>query len=507
MSDLNFLKKVGKGAGILFIGIILSKLFTYAFRAVVARYFGAADYGLLILAMAIVSFIALVMVFGLPQGLLRYIAYDIGRGNRKAIAPMVGSVLWLVLSVSFVLGVALWVFAEEVSVGLFHKPELVLFLRISAVLAPLLVVYNVFDNVLQAFQSAKALVVSRNFADPLSKVVILLVLASLGFGVWIAPFSYVFGIIVSVAIMVYYVGKQISLKDMLLRPARLSRELVSYSLPLMFTNLSLMIFSWADVIVLGMFVSSEGVGIYDAASVTSRLLSIVPLAFSTMFMPAITEVYAKNKWQVISLYNHVTKWVLLLLLPMLFFLAMFSRTMLGFFFGSEFGVGAASLVVLLVGQLFWGWGLLAANILAMLERTKLIFFNSALAAIMNIVLNFVLIPRMGILGAAIATAFSLFVMTVLNLVEVAVIMKARPLDLYLAKVLFAVAVPVALLVVIFRGFIIDIPLVYALVVGALFSLVYFALLFVTKSFDFEDMEIFRSALRKYAPMKFEEKTE
>lgn len=501
MENLGFFKKVGKGAGILFVGIILSKLFTYAFRAIVARHFGAANYGLLILAIAIVSFVALVIVLGLPQGLLRYIAYYLGKNDRQVIAPMIGSVIKVIFPASLFFGLVMFLFASEISTFIFHKPELVLFLRISSVLAPFLVLYNIFDNVLQAFQDAKALVISRNFADPLLKLVVLGLLVLFGFGVWGAAFAYVFGIVFSVVVMIYYIRRQVSIRAIFFRPGKLSSELVSYSLPLMFTNFSLMIFSWADVIILGVFLSSTFVGIYDAASVTSRLLSVVPLAFSTIFMPAITEVYAKNKSFVIALYNHVAKWVLLLLLPMLFFLAMFSDTMLESFFGSEFGAGAVSLVILLVGQLFWGWGLLASNMLAMMERTKLIFFNSALAAVMNIVLNFLLIPRIGILGAAIATALSLFTMAALNLIAVAYIMKAKPLDFYVVKLLFSITVPVIVLVIFFRSFIINLPLVYALGIGFLFSLCYGVLLFVTKSFDSEDVELFKLALRKYGMIK------
>lgn len=502
MKDLNFLKKVGKGAGILLFGILLSKVFAYVFRVIVARSFGASDYGLLILAIAIVSFVASTAVFGLPQGLLRYIAYYLGKGDERVVAPMIGSVLKVVFPISLFFGIVTFVFAGELSTVFFHKPELILFLKITAFLIPLLVLYNVFDYVLQAFQDAKSLVVSRNLADPLAKVTLLSLVVWFGLGVWGAAFAYVGGVAVAVAVMLLFLRKKVkNFSFVFLKPARLDRELVSYSWPLLFTNFSLMIFSWADVIMLGIFVPSASVGVYDAASVTSRLLSIVPLALSTMFMPAVTEVFAKNESHVARLYRHVSKWVLMLLLPMLVFLAVFSRTILGSFFGSEFSAGAVSLIVLLFGQLFWGWSLVSSNILAMLKKTKLVFFLSASAALINIVLNIVLIPRIGILGAAVATSFSLVFVAVLQMFLASRELKTVPFGYDVIKLLVSIAIPVGILVLFFRGFIVDIPLIYAIGIGFLFSLAYLILLFITKSFDSDDKELFDLALKKYNPLK------
>ena len=502
MSEIDFLKKVGKGAGILFMGIILSKLLTYAFRAVVAKSFGAADYGLLMLSVSVVSFVASAIVMGLPQGLLRYVSFYIGKSQKNLIGPIVGAVIKLVLPLSVLFSFVLWVSAGHISVLFFHKPELVPLIRFFAFLVPFLVLYNIFDNVIQAFQDAKALVISRNLADPLAKLSLLVVFVVLGFGFLGAAAAYFSGIVFSVFAMIYFLRKKVpSFIEVFKFRGRLSRELVSYSWPLLFTNFSLLIFSWADVIMLGYFVSSAEVGIYDAASATSRLLSIVPLAFSTMFMPAITEVFAKNRSEVGRLYRHVSKWILLLLFPMLFFIAMFSRPILGAFFSYQFKEGATSLIILSVGQMLWGWGLLSSNILAMLKRTKIIFFTSALAAVLNLVLNIFLIPKLGIAGAAIATAVSLFVMALLNLLIVSKFIRAWPFDRSFIKIALSITFPIIGLIVLFRSFVIELPLVYALGVGLLFSLVYVLLLFITRSLDSEDIEILKVALRKYGVLR------
>ena len=502
MENTVFLRRIAKGAGILFVGIIVSKLLTYAFRAIVARYFGASVYGLLILAIAITSFIASLALLGLPKGLLRYIAYYLGKSNKVIIAPMIGSVMKYVLPLCLLLGVVIFLFARRVSVFFFHKPELTPYLQVASVIVPLFALYSIFDNVLQAFQDAKAFVIARNLVDPLGKLLMLALLISLGVGIWGVTFAYVFGIACSVVAMFFFLkGRMLNFSAVFFRPGQLSKSLVYYSLPLLLADFFSMIMVWTDVIVLGAFVTSSMVGVYDAASVSSRLLSMVPLAFSTIFMPSVTELFARDRMNVGKIYKQVIKWVLITLLPIFMFLAMFSRPMLSIFFGQEFGSGAVSLIILLAGQFFWGVGLFASNILAIAKRTKFIFYNTVLGGFLNLALNLVLIPKFGIVGAAVSTSVSMCFITVLFIVEASYITRAWPFSASILRPVLSIAIPVFALYVIFGKFIIDVSIVYLAIIGAVFCISYLLLLFITKSFDSEDLELFRAAVKKYNPIK------
>lgn len=506
MEDINFLRKVGKGTVILLFGTVLSKFLAYVFRAIVAKHYGASVYGLLVLAIAIASLVASTALLGLDGGLLRYVAYHLGNANKKILVPMISSVVKVVFPISLFLGLATFVFAKEVSTIFFHKPELALFLQIAAFLIPLFGLYSIFDKLLQAFQDAKGLVIARNFVDPLGKVVLLGLFLLLGVGIWGVVFAYVFGVGLSAVVMFFLLRKKMpGFGSIFFRQEKLSRELVSYSLPLLFSSFLIMLLSWIDIIILGIFVDSASVGIYDAASVTSRLTAIVPLALSTMFMPAITEVFAKNHSADYSnigrLYKHISKWGLILLLPASFFLAMFSKTVLTSFFGPEFGAGAISLVMLVTVHMIWGLNLLSSNVLEMFKRTKVILYNCILSAAINLVLNFILIPKMGIVGAAIATSISTLIITLVYVIEASYLIGKSPIDFYILKLLFSIAIPVIALVILFHSFIIEVSLFYAVIIGFVFTLAYFILLFVTRSFDSEDIELFKLALRRYNPIK------
>ena len=91
-------------------------------------------------------------------------------------------------------------------------------------------------------------------------------------------------------------------------------------------------------------------------------------------------------------------------------------------FGSEFN-NSLSLKVLLIGifaQTIFGLG---SSTLTMSGYTLYNLFNVSIALIINIVLNFQLIPSMGILGAAFSTTVSLIILSILRLIENLIILK------------------------------------------------------------------------------------
>ena len=75
------LKVLAKTSMVVFIGVLLSKVFTYAYRILIARYFGPEEYGLFSLAFMILGFFTALSSLGLIEGVLRYL--PIYRGKEQ----------------------------------------------------------------------------------------------------------------------------------------------------------------------------------------------------------------------------------------------------------------------------------------------------------------------------------------------------------------------------------------------------------------------------------------
>jgi O-antigen/teichoic acid export membrane protein len=168
-----------------------------------------------------------------------------------------------------------------------------------------------------------------------------------------------------------------------------------------------------DLIILGFFGTVAEVGIYGAARRLSSLLTFVLTSVNSVLAPKFASLYRRQDTRAMEqLGQFSTKLMVVLTLPpILFFLAAPGWIMQ--VFGEEFRQGATALVILSLGQLV---NVCAGSVCALLlmtghEREMRNFTTLSLLA--NVVLCLVLIPRLGIEGAAIASACSLATLNLL----------------------------------------------------------------------------------------------
>ena len=77
-------------------------------------------------------------------------------------------------------------------------------------------------------------------------------------------------------------------------------KILSYSLPLMLSGILISITTWTDTLMIGHFRQASEVGIYNAALPTAQLIYMIPYVFMVLFLPVLTELYAKGKTEVLE---------------------------------------------------------------------------------------------------------------------------------------------------------------------------------------------------------------
>ena len=117
------LDNIATGTGIVFIGIIISKILSYLYRLVIAR-IGANEYGLFSLGLGVTGIISSIALFGLHRGVLRYVSYYRGKEDFSKIKGVISSALKISFIASFVLGLALFLLSDFISVKYFHNMNL-----------------------------------------------------------------------------------------------------------------------------------------------------------------------------------------------------------------------------------------------------------------------------------------------------------------------------------------------------------------------------------------------
>ncbi|RLG36587.1 MAG: hypothetical protein DRN91_07580, partial [Candidatus Alkanophagales archaeon] len=347
------LRKIAKGAGVGFTGTLIGMVLGYLARMVIARFLGASDYGLICLGFAAMSIAATLSLVGLPSGIVRYVSFYKGRRDKERIKGTIISALKISAPLSLISAVLVFYFADWISVNIFHEPRLTPVLRIFSVGVPFWVLASDLIAVTVGFQDLRYRVYVNDLFQNISKLVAIVVLILLGFGVTGAAWGWVLAIVLMPFLALYFLERKVfSVLSPGVRAAPMGRELFSFSLPLIFAGIAGLIMGWTDTLMLGYFGDASDVGVYNAALPTARLLRVFLGSFGAIFMPVASELYARGAIEDLrAAYSAVTKWVFSLVLPAALLMALFSDWVLRIMFGAEYVVGARALSVLALGYL------------------------------------------------------------------------------------------------------------------------------------------------------------
>lgn len=492
---------LAKGAVIAFIGLFLSKILGYIYRLVIART-GAEDYGLISIALGIISISVLFPIFGLDSGVLRYVAYFKGkRENRNAY-----NVLRISLLISFVfswiVSGLLFLLSDDISILIFHNPKLTLVLRLFSLTIPFYALDRIGLAALRSINKVQYEVYSKVLFHNITKIILTLLFVYLGFGLFGLSFAFLISVIGMGLLSFYFLYKKfprlyqnsLSLKDF--RAIPLLREIYHYSWPLLFFSYCYVIFSWTDTLMIGHFLNASQAGIYNVALPTAAFLVVVPVALRNLFMPIITASYAKKEYkQIRPVYDSVVRWTFLVNLPVLLFTLLFSKQIITILFGAEYTSGFLCLLILSIGYFSLSLLDVSMSVLNMIKKSILNFYNGIAMIILNVILNALLIPRYGIVGGALATTISLITLGVLCAIEGWYYTKLLPIQVYFVKLIILSTTSVV--------FIWGVNQIISLVdfVDLLFFAFYFvgfyiALILFTRSLKIEDLDLIKSVFVK-----------
>jgi len=489
----NMLKKVAKGAGIVFVGTGVGMFFAYLGMLIVARFLGPTDYGLISLASAVATIASTVILLGMPTGIVRYVSFYNGKDDKGKIKGTIVSALKVVLPLGIAAGIILFLFSDLISTKVFHDPNLIPILRIFSFSVPFYALFCIFDHAIGGFQEMKYVVYGRDLFQNGSRLFLLILLLLLGYGVYGAAFAYTFAIIGAAFVSLYYLSKVFPIFSKEIKSISMEKELFHFSWPLMFAGIFGLVMGWIDTLMLGYFLTATDVGIYRASLSTATLLMIVPGSFGTIFFPVITEIYSKGKMQELEdIDSTVTKWIFMLVFPLVALMILFSKHILNILYGSEYVIGAISLCILGLGYLLISTVYLTNQLIQTIGRTKLIMTNVGVGAVIDIILNSYLIPLYGINGAAIATALSLLAVNVLAFGEVYWITRIQPVKLNYAKIVFSSLISVILVYSITKSFFKIVPIYVLIAMFVAYIGIYFILILVSRTFEKDDVVIMKA---------------
>ena len=186
-------------------------------------------------------------------------------------------------------------------------------------------------------------------------------------------------------------------------------QILKISIPLMFAQSVQFIMAWTDKLMLGSMTTIVDVGVYHTAFKLSMFAAVALMSVNSIASPKFAEMFAKKDFLGLKKVVHQsTKMIFWSSFPLVIVFFMFPDFLLGLF-GEEFKVGVTAFIFLSCGRLISSFSGSVGNILQMTGNQNIYAIILLIGAILNVVLNLILIPLYGINGAAIASMSSLIV--------------------------------------------------------------------------------------------------
>jgi len=174
-------------------------------------------------------------------------------------------------------------------------------------------------------------------------------------------------------------------------------------------------YSWIDVALIGFFLSQSAVGAYEIAWRVTLLTTLLSEAIGTTIFPQISRWAERGEMKKIEdiITQSITPSVALVI-PATFGVWLLGDEILGVVFGSEYATAGLALLILMIEKIFRSVHVIIGHTLQAIDRPDLAARAAVLSILVNMILNLVLIPPFGIVGAAVATATSFIINTVLH---------------------------------------------------------------------------------------------
>ena len=434
------------GAGF-FLANVITKGFGFLFIVIASRIFGPAEFGVLALALSVFGVAQRIAMFGLPNTIQRFFS---GSGEDQ-LDKIYAAVLITAAVGGSVGAAALYIGAPLLaSEFVFGNLALQPVLRVLSIAVAASVIFEVSRAVLQAQERVRDIVVAESVRS-IGKPLVLSLFFIMGVqkataGGWALAVAFGIGAAVCVPCL-----RRLSVRPDWRNLKTSLRKVLVYSGPLLFVGFSYFLAQQADRLMLGWLSSASQVGLYTTTSTLAMIMSTLHGALVSIFMPLASDAYRQSRHEEVrTAYQFIARWMGVANgLCLLIFVGVGGWIL--HIFGPEYATPStyAALVILSTLYFLGTWVGPTGALLQMTDGHRAELFNTAVFVVANIASNYVLIPRYGLVGAALATFGSGVLRNVLQLAQIWRWLEITPLSsrnlivgaLTLGSVILAVMIP------------------------------------------------------------------
>lgn len=391
-------KKVFKNTAFNSSSIVISGVGGLIFTIVLARLLHPELFGVYHLAISIAIVMLTFTDLGVNRTMTRYVSYALGKNNKTLARSFFRYLLKIKFFFTLLTTLALLLLANHIATYIFHKPELAIPLQIAGVIIFFHSFQDFFESAFVALQKFQYSVV-RSVVYMAFKLTLVPLLILMGYSVCGALVGLSLTIIAVAGVLLFFLVRHYSylFRGVVVKVER--KRVLRFLGYLTFSTLIAgLFFHHIDVIMLGILMTTEDVGFYKAGfNIVIAFIGLISL--STILFPLFTQL---NGGELRNAFETVFKYSAIIAFPCAFGLAFVAEPLINLMYGGEYLPAVLPfyllcLIILTVPMDFFG--ILFESKEKPQYPAKIIVVASGL----NIVLNYFLIIKFGMVGAAIAT--------------------------------------------------------------------------------------------------------
>ncbi len=414
---MSLAERVTRGLKATFASQVIYALANGALILILSSYLMDPDqYGLLYFTISILTLAGLLGTLGVPKSSARYTT-EYAEKNEEQVPIIVRRSVLYVLVLSTTVSVIMVLFSGQIAAYVGREP-----LTYMLVIGTGYVIFRALTTfctlIFQGLNRVDLSAVIRT-VDAVARFVFAVGFVLVGFGAAGALAGYVLGYAVAAAtgLAILYSKFYLPIPSADSMEEGLQRRILEYSVPLTATQSANILDKQIDTFLVGIFLTNAAVGFYTLAKQIAEFVVTPVSALGFTVSPAYGDQKAKDQLsQAARLYEESMRHVLLLYIPGAAGLALVADPLIRHIIGPDYLGTVPVLQILSAFVVFKAVNKITSNGLDYLGRARERAIAKGVTSIANFLLNILLIPTVGVVGAAIATVITYSIYTLVNVV-------------------------------------------------------------------------------------------
>lgn len=413
-------KKHLRGSSLLLIGRIITIVANFIIQILIVRYLSKSDYGAFAYAVSLVALGSSLTVFGFDKTITRFLPMYQEKGEQPKVFGSILMMFSTVFSLGFfliliVLGLRGWI-----GESLVRDPLSAQLLFLLIFLTPINALDSLLVGMLAIFSKPSSIFFQRYVLVPSLKLSVVLLLILFQSDVYFLSVGYVFAGIISITIYYGILMRDLRKQDLWKHFNRQQisfpiKEILGFSTPLLISSFVFVARTQLVIVMLEYFQNTIHVAEYRAVEPFAHLNTTVVQSFSLLFMPTLARMFARKEEQAIDeLYRQSTVWMTVISFPVFLLTFSLAPPLTLFLFGERYAEAGWIMAILALGYYFNSALGFSADTLRIYGKFRYTIIVDVATTFICLALGFILIPRYGAMGAAIATCATLVIYNILN---------------------------------------------------------------------------------------------